>query len=327
MLRAAITAINGHVPDYILTNKELETIIDTTDEWITTRTGIKERRILKEPGKASSDIGAEAVKGLCEKRGISPEEIDLIIVATVTPDMVFPATANILSEKVGAKNAWSFDISAACSGFLYALQTGAKFIETKAHKKVVVVGVDKMSAIIDYQDRTTCVIFGDGGGAVLLEPTEDNLGIIDGKLYSDGIGKTHLHMKAGGSLKPASFETVKNKEHFVYQEGQAVFKWAVSKMADVSYEIMEKNKLTSDDVAYLLAHQANKRIIDATASRMGLPEEKVLMNIERYGNTTAGTIPLLFHDYEKLFKKGDNLILSAFGGGFTWGAIYLKWAY
>jgi 3-oxoacyl-[acyl-carrier-protein] synthase III len=326
-MRAAITALHGYVPDYVLTNKELESMIDTTDEWITTRTGIKERRILREPGKASSDIGVEAVKGLCEKRGISPEEIELIIVATVTPDMVFPATANILADKIGAKNAWSFDISAACSGFLYALQTGAKFIEAGSHKKVVVVGVDKMSAILDYQDRATCVIFGDGGGAVLLEPTESEFGIMDAQLYSDGTGRHHLHMKAGGSLKPASIETVANREHFVYQEGQAVFKWAVTKMADVSYEIMERNNLTSDSVAYLLAHQANKRIIDATASRMGLDTDKVLMNIERYGNTTAGTIPLLMHDYEKLFKKGDNLILSAFGGGFTWGAIYLKWAY
>ncbi len=326
-MRAAITALHGYVPDYVLTNKELESMIDTTDEWITSRTGIKERRILREAGKASSDIGVEAVKGLCEKRGISPNEIELIIVATVTPDMVFPATANILADKVGAKNAWSFDISAACSGFLYALQTGAKFIESGTHKKVVVVGVDKMSAILDYQDRATCVIFGDGGGAVLLEPTESEFGILDAQLYSDGVGRHHLHMKAGGSLKPASIETVTNREHFVYQEGQAVFKWAVSKMADVSYEVMERNQLTADSVSYLLAHQANKRIIDATAARMGLPEAKVLMNIERYGNTTAGTIPLLMHDYEKQFKKGDNLILSAFGGGFTWGAIYLKWAY
>jgi 3-oxoacyl-[acyl-carrier-protein] synthase III len=326
-MRAAITALHGYVPDYVLTNKELESMIDTTDEWITSRTGIKERRILREPGKASSDIGVEAVKGLCEKRGISPNEIELIIVATVTPDMVFPATANILADKVGAKNAWSFDISAACSGFLYALQTGAKFIESGTHKKVVVVGVDKMSAILDYQDRATCVIFGDGGGAVLLEPTESEFGILDAQLYSDGVGRHHLHMKAGGSLKPASIETVTNREHFVYQEGQAVFKWAVSKMADVSYEVMERNQLTADSVSYLLAHQANKRIIDATAARMGLPEAKVLMNIERYGNTTAGTIPLLMHDYEKQFKQGDNLILSAFGGGFTWGAIYLKWAY
>jgi 3-oxoacyl-[acyl-carrier-protein] synthase III len=326
-MRAAITALHGYVPDYVLTNKELETMIDTTDEWITSRTGIKERRILREAGKASSDIGVEAVKGLCEKRGISPEEIELIIVATVTPDMVFPATANILADKVGAKNAWSFDIGAACSGFLYALQTGTKFIEAGTHKKVVVVGVDKMSAILDYQDRATCVIFGDGGGAVLLEPTESEFGIMDAQLYSDGVGRHHLHMKAGGSLKPASIETVTNREHFVYQEGQAVFKWAVSKMADVSYEIMQRNQLTADSVNYLLAHQANKRIIDATASRMGLPENKVLMNIERYGNTTAGTIPLLMHDFEKQFKKGDNLILSAFGGGFTWGAIYVKWAY
>jgi 3-oxoacyl-[acyl-carrier-protein] synthase III len=326
-MRAAITALHGYVPDYVLTNKELESMIDTTDEWITSRTGIKERRILREPGKASSDIGVEAVKGLCEKRGISPEDIELIIVATVTPDMVFPATANILADKIGAKNAWSFDISAACSGFLYALQTGAKFIESGTHKKVVVVGVDKMSAILDYQDRATCVIFGDGGGAVLLEPTESEFGIMDAQLYSDGIGRHHLHMKAGGSLKPASIETVTNREHFVYQEGQAVFKWAVTKMADVSYEVMERNNLTSDSVSYLLAHQANKRIIDATAARMGLDTDKVLMNIERYGNTTAGTIPLLMHDYEKQFKKGDNLILSAFGGGFTWGAIFIKWAY
>jgi 3-oxoacyl-[acyl-carrier-protein] synthase III len=325
-MKAAITAIHGYVPDYVLSNKELETMIDTTDEWITTRTGIKERRILREQGKGASDLAVEAVKGVCEKRGIKPTDIDLIICATVTPDMVFPATANIIADKIGASNAWGFDLGAACSGFLYALQTGSKFIESGTHQKVLVIGVDKMSSIIDYQDRATCVIFGDGAGAVLLEPNDEGLGILDARLYSDGVGRHHLHMKAGGSVKPATIETVTNREHFVYQEGQAVFKWAVSKMADASYEVMERNQLQANDVAYLLAHQANKRIIDATASRMGLPEEKVLMNIERYGNTTAGTIPLLMHDYGSGFKKGDNLILSAFGGGFTWGAIYLKWA-
>ncbi|MEI8135894.1 MAG: beta-ketoacyl-ACP synthase III [Bacteroidota bacterium] len=327
MIRAAITAVAGFLPDNIVTNADLEKIIDTTDEWITSRTGIKQRHLEKDPNKATSDMGVEAVKFLCKKRGINPEEIDLLICGTVTPDMVFPATANLIAAKIGAKNAWSFDLSAACSGFIYALTTGAQFIETGRYKKVVIVGADMMSRIIDYTDRTTCVIFGDGAGAVLLEPSTEDLGIVDFILHSDGNGASALHMKAGGSLRPASHETVDNKMHFVYQEGQSVFKNAVYNMAEVSANIMAKNNLTDKDVTWLAAHQANKRIIDATASRMGVGPEKVMMNIERYGNTTAGTIPLLLWDYEKQLKKGDTIILAAFGGGFTWGAVYLKWAY
>ena len=326
-ITAAITAVNAWVPDYLLTNQVLETMIDTTDEWITSRTGIKERHILKTPGEATSDIGARAVEGLLKKRGISAEEIDLIICATTTPDMQFPATANIISDKVGAKNAFSYDINAACSGFIFALATGSKFIETGQYKKVIVVGADKMSSIIDYTDRATCVIFGDGGGAVLLEPNTDGFGILDSILRTDGSGRAHLHQKAGGSLKPASAETVAAKEHYVYQEGQTVFKFAVTNMADVSAEIMERNHLTSDDVAWLIPHQANKRIIDATARRMGVSDEKVTLNIERYGNTTNGTIPLCLWEWENKFKKGDNIIIAAFGGGFTWGSIWVKWAY
>ncbi|MFM7017132.1 MAG: beta-ketoacyl-ACP synthase III [Bacteroidota bacterium] len=326
-ITAAITAVNAWVPEYVLTNKELETLIDTTDEWITTRTGIKERHILKTPGEATSDIGARAVEGLLKKRGISAEEIDLIICATTTPDMQFPATANIISDKVGAKNAFSYDINAACSGFIFALTTGSKFIESGQYKKVIVVGADKMSSIIDYTDRATCVIFGDGGGAVLLEPNTDGYGIMDAILRTDGSGRAHLHQKAGGSLKPASAETVAAKEHYVYQEGQTVFKFAVTNMADVSAEIMERNHLTSDDVAWLIPHQANKRIIDATARRMGVSDDKVTLNIERYGNTTNGTIPLCLWEWESKFKKGDNIIIAAFGGGFTWGSIWVKWAY
>jgi len=326
-ITAAITAVNAWVPDYLLTNKVLETMIDTTDEWITSRTGIKERHILKTPGEATSDIGARAVEGLLKKRGISAEEIDLIICATTTPDMQFPATANIISDKVGAKNAFSYDINAACSGFIFALATGSKFIESGQYKKVIVVGADKISSIIDYTDRATCVIFGDGGGAVLLEPNTDGYGILDSILRTDGSGRAHLHQKAGGSLKPASAETVAAKEHYVYQEGQTVFKFAVTNMADVSAEIMERNHLTSDDVAWLIPHQANKRIIDATARRMGVSDEKVTLNIERYGNTTNGTIPLCLWEWESKFKKGDNIIIAAFGGGFTWGSIWVKWAY
>jgi len=326
-ITAAITAVNAWVPDYLLTNQVLETMIDTTDEWITSRTGIKERHILKTPGEATSDIGARAVEGLLKKRGISAEEIDLIICATTTPDMQFPATANIISDKVGAKNAFSYDINAACSGFIFALTTGSKFIESGQYKKVIVVGADKMSSIIDYTDRATCVIFGDGGGAVLLEPNTDGYGILDSILRTDGSGRAHLHQKAGGSLKPASAETVAAKEHYVYQEGQTVFKFAVTNMADVSAEIMERNHLTSDDVAWLIPHQANKRIIDATARRMGVSDEKVTLNIERYGNTTNGTIPLCLWEWENKFKKGDNIIIAAFGGGFTWGSIWVKWAY
>ena len=326
-LQAAVTAVGGYVPDYRLTNSELEKMVDTNDEWIRTRTGIEERRILKEEGKGSSDLGAPAVLELCKKRGISPEEIECIICATVTPDLVFPATANIIADKVGAKNAFSFDIGAACSGFLYALTTGAAFIESGRYKKVVVVGVDKMSSIIDYSDRTTCIIFGDGAGAVLLEEDKEGNGIQDSILKSDGSGRQFLHMKAGGSVKPSTVETVLAKEHYVYQEGQAVFKFAVKGMADVSYELMQRNNLTADDIAWLVPHQANLRIIDATASRMGLPKEKVMVNIQKYGNTTAGTLPLCLWEWEKKLKKGDNLILAAFGGGFTWGATWLKWAY
>ena len=325
-IHAAITGIQGYVPDYILNNKELEELVDTNDEWIVTRTGIKERRILKGK-KGSSDLGAEAIKGLLNKTNTSAEEIDLIICATVTPDMLFPSTACLIADKIGAGNICAFDISAACSGFLYALTTASKFIESGSYKKVIVVGCDKMSSIVDYTDRTTCVLFGDGAGAVLLEPNTDGLGIMDYILKSDGSGGEFLKMKAGGSLHPASHETVDAREHFVYQDGQPVFKKAVKSMADVSEEIMKKNNLSSDDIAWLVPHQANKRIIDATSRRMGVGDEKVMLNIERYGNTTAGTIPLCLWDWEDQLKKGDNLILAAFGGGFTWGSIYLKWAY
>lgn len=325
-LRAMVTGIHGYVPEYRLTNKELESLVDTNDEWIMSRTGIKERRILKGENQGTSVLGIEAVKGLLEKTGTDPMDVELIICATVTPDMPFPATANIIADKVGAKNSFSFDIGAACSGFLYALQLGAQFIQAGTHKKIVVVGADKMSAIVDYQDRTTCILFGDGAGAVLLEPTTENLGIVDAILKADGSGENFLHMKAGGSRKPATLETVANREHFAYQEGTSVFKFAVTNMADVSAEVMERNGLTGDDIAWLVPHQANKRIIDATANRMGVGPEKVMMNIERYGNTTAATIPLCLWEYESQLKKGDNLILAAFGGGFTWGAIYMKWA-
>ena len=327
MVRAAITAVAGYLPENILSNKDLEKMIDTTDEWITTRTGIKERHIENDMNKATSDMGAEAVKLLCKKRGIDPSEIDLLICGTVTGDMTFPATANLIAAKIGANKAWSFDVGAACSGFIYSLTTGAQFVETGRYKKVVVVGADMMSRIIDYTDRATCVIFGDGAGAVLLEPTQEDVGVMDFILHSDGNGATHLHMKAGGSLLPPSHDTVDKRMHYVYQEGQAVFKHAVVNMAEVSAEIMAKNNLKSEDVKWLAAHQANKRIIDATANRMGVGAEKVMMNIERYGNTTSGTIPLLLWDYEKQLRKNDVIILSAFGGGFTWGAVYLKWAY
>jgi len=327
MIKAAITAVAGYLPNNVITNSDFEKMIDTTDEWITSRTGIKTRHIENDSTKATSDMAVEAVNLLLKKRGISANEIDLLICGTVTPDMVFPATSNLICAKVGANNAWGYDLSAACSGFIYALVTGAQFIETGRYKKVVIVGADMMSRIIDYSDRTTCVIFGDGCGAVLLEPNHEGFGIQDFILHSDGNGVKHLHMKAGGSLNPASVDTVNNKMHYVYQEGQAVFKHAVYNISEVSAKIMEQNNLTANDVTWLVSHQANKRIIEATAARMGLGSEKVLMNIERYGNTTAGTIPLLLWDYEKLLKKGDNLILSAFGGGFTWGSIYLKWAY
>jgi 3-oxoacyl-[acyl-carrier-protein] synthase-3 len=326
-IRAAITGVGGYVPDYILTNKELETMVDTSDEWITTRTGIKERRILKGENKGVSVMGIEAVKDMLAKTKTDPREIDLLIFATVTADMTFPATANIVATAVGAVNAFSYDMGAACSGFLYALTTGATFIESGRYKKVVVIGGDKMSSIIDYKDRTTCIIFGDGAGCVLLEPTTEDVGIIDSLLKSDGSGETYLHMKAGGSRMPASAATVEARHHFVYQEGAAVYKFAVTNMADAAAQIAERNHLTPQDITWLVPHQANKRIIDATAQRIGITEDKIMMNIERYGNTTAGTIPLLLWDYEKKLKKGDNLIMAAFGGGFTWGAIYLKWAY
>jgi 3-oxoacyl-[acyl-carrier-protein] synthase-3 len=324
-ITAAITGVQGYVPDEVLSNEDLAKIIDTSDEWITTRTGIKERRILREG--ASSDLAAEAVKSLLAKTNTAPEEIDLVVLATVTPDYPFPSTANVLCDKTGMVNAWGFDLIAACSGFIYALSTGAQFIETGKYKKVVVVGVDKMTSILDYQDRTTCVIFGDGAGAVLLEPNEEGLGVLDFILKSDGSGRQFLIQPAGGSANPPSIETVENRMHFVKQEGKQVFKFAVTNMAEVSAEIMEKNNLKSEDVDWLVPHQANLRIIDATADRMGLPKEKVMINIQKYGNTTAGTLPLCLWDYENQLRKGDTLILSAFGGGFTWGSVYLKWAY
>lgn len=325
-ITAAITAVGGYVPETLLTNKDLEKMVDTTDEWITTRTGIKERHILREPGKATSDMAVRAILPMLEKRGISPEEIDVIVVGTITGDYIFPACANIIADKIGAKNAWGFDIAAACSGFLYALETGSRFIQS-GYKKVLVCGLDKMSSIIDYTDRNTCIIFGDGGGCVLLEPNTEGYGVLDSVLRMDGSGREFLFQPAGGSMNPPTMETVTNRQHYVYQEGKTVFKFAVTNMADVSYNIMERNGLTSESVDWLVAHQANLRIIDATAERMGLDKEKVLVNIERYGNTTAGTLPLLMFDFEKRFKKGDNLVLSTFGGGFTWGSIYLKWAY
>lgn len=326
-ITAAITAVAGYVPDYVLTNEILETFVPTTSEWIESRTGIKERRILKGEGLGTSDLCVPAIQLLLKKRGISALEIDMIIVATVTPDFVFPATSNVVCDKVGATNAWGFDLAAGCSGFVFALATGTQFIETGKYKKVIVVGGDKMSSIVDYTDRATCIIFGDGAGAVLLEPNTEGLGIIDSILKVDGSGGKYLHQKAGGSVKPPSHGTIDAKEHYVFQDGQPVFKRAVVSMADVSAEIMEKNKLQSDDVAWLVPHQANKRIIDATASRMGVAEEKVMLNIQKYGNTTAGTIPLCLWDYEKQLKKGDNIIISTFGAGFTWGSVYLKWAY
>ena len=324
---AAITGINGWVPEYKLTNQELSTMVDTNDEWITSRTGIKERRILKGEGLGSSDLGANAVKGLLEKKNIKADEIDLIICATATPDMLFPSTACIIADKIGAKNAFAFDLMAACSGFLFSLSTASKYIESGVYKKVIVVGADKMSSIVDYEERTTCVIFGDGAGAVLLEPNEEGLGIQDAILKSDGSGRDYLHMKGGGSVKPSTHETVDAKDHYIYQDGQTVFKFAVTNMADVSAEIMDRNKLTGDDISWLVPHQANKRIIDATARRMGVGTEKVMLNIQKYGNTTNGTIPLCLWEWEDKLKKGDNLVLAAFGGGFTWGSIYLKWAY
>tara|TARA_B100000780_G_C21072791_1_gene431756 strand:+ start:212 stop:1201 length:990 start_codon:yes stop_codon:yes gene_type:complete len=326
-IKAAITGVHGWVPEYKLTNQELSSMVDTNDEWITSRTGIKERRILKGEGLGSSDLGANAVQGLLEKKNIMPDEIELIICATATPDMLFPSTACIIADKIGAKKAFAFDVMAACSGFLYALSVASKYIESGEYRKVIVVGADKMSSIVDYEDRTTCVIFGDGSGAVLLEPNQEGMGIQDAILRSDGSGREYLHMKGGGSIKPSSHKTVDDKDHYLYQDGQTVFKFAVTNMADVSAEIMERNNLNSQDVAWLVPHQANKRIIDATARRMGVGADKVMLNIQKYGNTTNATIPLCLWDYEKKLNKGDILILAAFGGGFTWGSIYLKWAY
>lgn len=326
-ITAAITGVNTWIPEYRLTNAELETMVDTNDEWIRSRTGVEERRILKGKDQGISKMAIPAVNGLLEKTGTDPKDIDLLICATVTADMLFPATANIISGKCGITNAFSYDLNAACSGFIFALTTAAQFIESGSYKKVIVVGADKMSSIVDYTDRQTCIIFGDAAGAVLLEPNEEGLGLIDHKLHTDGTGAEHLHQKAGGSNRPSTHETVDAKEHYIYQEGAAVFKFAVTKMADVSAEVLERNNLTADDIAYLVPHQANKRIIDATASRMGLDPKKVMVNIMKYGNTTNATIPLCLHEWESKLKKGDNLIISAFGGGFTWGALYLKWAY
>ncbi|KQR69776.1 beta-ketoacyl-ACP synthase III [Pedobacter sp. Leaf176] len=326
-IHAAITAVNGYVPDYVLTNAELETMVDTSDEWITSRTGIKERRILKGEGLGTSDMAVHAVNGLLKKRGIDAKEIELIIFCTTTPDFTFPATANVLADKIGATNAWGYDLQAACSGFIFGLATGASFVESGRHKKVLVVGGDKMSSIINYEDRTTCIIFGDGCGCALLEPNEEGFGVIDSILRTDGAGRDFLGMKAGGSVKPATHETIDAREHYAHQEGPTVFKFAVTNMADVAAEIMERNGLTAEEVAWLVPHQANKRIIDATANRMGVTTDKVMINIERYGNTTNGTIPLCLWEWENKLKKGDNIVLAAFGGGFTWGSIYLKWAY
>lgn len=324
---AAITSVGGYVPEYRLTNHELETMLDTNDEWIRTRTGIEERRILKGEGLATSDMGAEAVKNLLEKRKMSPSDVDCLICATVTPDMLFPATANIICDKAGITNALSYDIEAACSGFLFAVTTAAALIESGRYKNVIVVGADKMSSIVDYTDRTTCILFGDAAGAILLEATNEKVGVLDSILRSDGSGKKYLHMKAGGSLRPPSHETVTAKEHYIYQEGQSVFKFAVKGMADTSYELLQRNNLTGDDIAWLVPHQANLRIIDATANRMGLPAEKVMININKFGNTTGATIPLCLWEWEKRLHKGDNIVLAAFGGGFTWGATWVKWAY
>lgn len=326
-IKAAITGIHGYVPDYVLTNHELSKMVDTNDEWITTRTGIQTRHILKGEGKGTSDMGVEAVNGLLEKTNTHPDEIDLLICATVTPDMQFPATANIIADKVGIKNAFHFDMNAACSGQIYALTTAAMYIESGKYKKVVFVGADKMSSIVDYTDRATCVIFGDAAGAMLLEPTTEDVGIIDSIHESDGMGRGHLHQKAGGSIKPASHKTIDAREHYIYQEGQAVFKYAVSKMADVSIEMMKKHNISPDELDWLIPHQANLRIIEATARRMGISKDQVMINISKYGNTTSATIPLCIWEWEDQLKKGDKIILTAFGGGFTWGAIYLKWGY
>jgi 3-oxoacyl-[acyl-carrier-protein] synthase-3 len=324
---AAITAVGGYVPDFVLTNKLLETMVDTNDEWITTRTGIKERRILKKEGAGTSYLGIKAAEDLIKKSNLDPKEIDMVIMATATPDMLVAATAAYVASAIGATNAFSYDLQAACSSFLYGMSTAASYIESGRYKKILLIGADKMSSIIDYTDRTTCIIFGDGGGAVLFEPNEEGLGLQDEFLRTDGIGREFLKIDAGGSILPPSLDTINNKQHYVYQDGKSVFKFAVSNMADVSAKIMERNNLAHDDVQWLVPHQANKRIIDATSNRMGLEDSKVMMNIHKYGNTTSATLPLLLHDYEKELKKGDNLIFAAFGGGFTWGSIYLKWAY
>ncbi|MGB6269735.1 MAG: beta-ketoacyl-ACP synthase III [Olleya sp.] len=326
-ISAAITAVGAYVPDYILSNKVLETLVDTNDEWITTRTGIKERRILKKEGEGTSFLAINAAKNLLHKRNLDPKEIDLVIVATATPDMPVAATAVYTATQIGATNAFAYDLQAACSSFLYGLSTAASYIESGRYKKVLLIGADKMSSIIDYTDRATCIIFGDGAGAVLLEPNEEGLGLQDEYLRSDGTGREFLKIDAGGSILPASHDTLDNKKHFVHQDGRTVFKFAVSNMADVCEKIMQRNNLTHDDVSWLVPHQANMRIIDATANRMNLEDEKVLKNIHKYGNTTSATLPLLLNDFESQLKKGDNLIFAAFGGGFTWGSIYLKWAY
>ncbi|HOZ75685.1 MAG TPA: beta-ketoacyl-ACP synthase III [Flavobacterium sp.] len=326
-ITAAITAVGAYVPDFVLSNKILETMVDTNDEWITSRTGISERRILKGDKLGTSFLAIKAAENLIEKSGINPADIDLVIVATTTADMPVAATSVYVATQIGAVNAFAYDLQAACSGFLYGMSTAAAYIQSGRYKKVLLIGADKMSSIIDYTDRATCIIFGDGAGAVLFEPNHEGLGLQDEFLRSDGIGREYLKIDAGGSILPASRETVENRQHYVFQDGKTVFKYAVTGMADVSEKIMERNNLTKDSVDWLLAHQANKRIIDATAHRMGLDEDKVLVNIHRYGNTTSGTLPLLLSDFEDKLKKGDNLIFAAFGGGFTWGAIYLKWAY
>ncbi len=324
---AAITGVGSYLPDYLLTNEELSQMVDTTDEWIMTRIGIKTRHILKGEGLGTSYMGARAVHNLLKKTNTDPLDIDLVICATVTPDMLFPSTANIIADEAGCKNAFAYDILAACSGFLFSLVTATKFIEAGSYKKIIVVGADKMSSIVDYTDRKTCPIFGDGAAAVLLEPSTDGIGVVDSVLHSDGSGIQHLYMKAGGSRCPASIESIEGKWHTITQDGQSVFKAAVTNMADVSVEVMERNKLTSDDIRFLVPHQANLRIIDATARRMGIGREKCMINIDRCGNTTAATIPLCLSDYENVLRRGDNLVLASFGGGYTWGAVYVKWAY
>ena len=326
-ITAAITAVGGYVPEYVLTNKILATMVDTNDEWITSRTGIKERRILKEQGQGTSFMAIKAAEQLLSKNNINPEDIDMVIMATATPDMPVAATGVYVASQIGAVNAFSYDLSAACSGFLFGMSTAARYIESGRYKKVLLIGADKMSSIVDYTDRTTCIIFGDGAGAVLFEPNLEGLGLQDEILCSDGVGRDSLKIDAGGSILPPSNQTIADKQHYVHQDGKTVFKFAVSKMADVSEKIMQRNKLTGDDVSWLVPHQANKRIIDATSRRMNLPQDKVMLNIHRYGNTTSATLPLCLFDYENQLKKGDNIVFAAFGGGFTWGSIYVKWAY